>query len=361
MGTMEYINLSEILKYIKAIWVFSLLKWKQLVLLGLLGSAIGLLVAFQSKAKYNATLSFILNENEGGPSFNLSSLAGLAGLQGISGGGSVNEDKLQFIAQSRKILGTTLLEESVIYGEKELLANHFLKIYEMDNGFGSDTTLLNFVKFEHTKLQQLSYAENKVLDKIISIMLKNGMYYVDAKKKAGIVSQNAGILSLNLNSTNEEFSKSFVEKVYQNLVSFYTLKTTQRQLRNFELIKQRADSLKGILYEKESYGASYFDRNLGLVRMQGRVELERTKRDVEMLGLMYAEVLKNQEIARFALDNQTPVFQVIDEPTLPLEKKKLSKLISMIVGGIVLGFMGFLYFTTKQFQEIKLYVQKSLS
>lgn len=166
------------------------------------------------------------------------------------------------------------------------------------------------------------------------------------------MAQNAGILSINFNSKNEEFSKEFVEILYRNLSDFYTQKSVQKQLKNYQLIKQRADSIQELLQEKEVYGASYYDRNLGMVRMQGRLELERTRRDVEMLGLMYAEVLKNQEIARFALENQTPAFQVIDEPTLPLEKEKMSKLFTAIGVAVLFGIIGFICFVVKGFEHI---------
>jgi capsule polysaccharide export protein KpsE/RkpR len=85
--------------------------------------------------------------------------------------------------------------------------------------------------------------------------------------------------------------------------------------------------------------------------MLGKVVLERTRRDVQMLSLMYAEVLKNMEIAKFTLDNQTPFFQVVDKPTLPLEKKKVSRIISAIVGSIILGIVFCIYLISKNFKK----------
>ena len=45
-------------------------------------------------------------------------------------------------------------------------------------------------------------------------------------------------------------------------------------------------------------------------------------RDVRMLNVIYAEALKNQEIASFTLQNQTPFIQSLDLPLKPLEQKK---------------------------------------
>lgn len=348
----QTISFSAIFAVLRRFWSFSISKWKQLLLVGFIGGLLGFFYAYSQKPIYKATLSFILAENEGGASINLSSLAGLAGLSGVNNGSSVNEDKLQFISQSRKILGSTLLSEVSLYNQKDKLINHFISVYKLQPGFKSDTTLKDFVGFTHSDLNELSYAENKVMDQVISKMSKSGMYFLDAKKKSGIVAQNAGILSINFSSIDEGFSKSFVEVLFKNLSEFYTHKATQRQLKNFELIKSRADSLQRLLFQKENYGANYFDRNLGMIRMQGRLELERAKRDVEMLGLMYAEVLKNQEIARFALENQTPVFQIIDQPTLPLEKKKMSKINTALAGAFALVLLALIYFIVKNISKI---------
>ena len=84
-----------------------------------------------------------------------------------------------------------------------------------------------------------------------------------------------------------------------------------------------------------------------MAKMTARLEVERTKRDAQMLGLMYAEVLKNLEIAKFNLESQTPVLQVVDQPTYPLLMKKMSKLKAGVVGGglaFVLVFLGLLVF-----------------
>ena len=119
-----------------------------------------------NKPKYKASLSFLLNENEGGMNLSLSSFAGLAGAYGMGGGGQVNEDKLVFIANSRNIIGQTLLKKVSVNNKEDLLINHFIEEFKLIPGFASDTTLKDFKGFTHTNLELLSYAENKVLDKI---------------------------------------------------------------------------------------------------------------------------------------------------------------------------------------------------
>ena len=158
-----------------------------------------------------------MNENDGNASLNLSSLAGLAGIAGLAGGSNnVNEDKLLYLANSRQIIGNTLVEKAIIDGEEKLMVNHFIDIYELAKGFKSDTSLETFTYFIHADLDKFNYQENKVLDLIIKKIVEGKQLFIDTKKKTGIVIQSAGIIAMEFKSINEEFSKYFIENLYRN-------------------------------------------------------------------------------------------------------------------------------------------------
>ena len=50
------------------------------------------------------------------------------------------------------------------------------------------------------------------------------------------------------------------------------------------------------------------------------------------------------ELAKINLRKETPLIQLIDSPILPLEKEKVSKRNSLVLGGILAGFLTILYF-----------------
>ena len=322
--------------------VFNLLKFgikniKTLLIASIIGLILGIGFAFVSKPTYTAFLSFLINENESSP-INLSSIAGLAGIGNI-GGSSVNEDKLMFLTTSRQIIGSALLTK---HGSLTV-ADRFIETYEMKKSFKNDTTLESFVAFKNNNLDSLTYQENKVLDRIIKFITESKNLTIESKKKAGLVAQNSGIVSVTFISKNEELSKLFVDDIYSNLSVHYVNKTIQRHLRNYQLIKHRADSIKEILSYREQNGAQFIDQNLNISKMVARVKVERTRRDLEMLNLMYGEVLKNLEIAKFSLENQTPLLQVVDHPTYPLKEKRASKIIFGLIGGLILGIGSYLF------------------
>lgn len=335
----KYISVLDIVSFLVEAYAFFKQKFKLIAIGGVLIGSLSILYAYLSKPIYKGHLSFFVNENESTP-INLSSIAGLAGLGGNMGGG-VNEDKLLFLSSSRFIVGTTMLSTIEVEGKKKLLVNHFIDKYKMKNSFKSDTLLKDFEYFTHNKLEDLDMKENKVLDGIIKFVNEGQLLKIEGKKKAGLVAQNAGIVTVDFKSIDPYITKLFLDLLFQNINTYYVNKTTQRQLRNFNLIKHRADSIQDILFAKENTGAALYDQNLNLSKMQARIKVERTRKDVEMLNLMYAEVLKNLEIAKFSLENQTPLLQVIDYPTYPLKIEKKSKIVYGLIGGIVGGFLTF--------------------
>ena len=326
-----------------------LAKWKLLFSLGLLGGILGFSYASIQSPTYTGRLSFMINENEVGIPSSLSSLAGLAGIGGSSGGAS--DDKILFMANSRFILSSTLLKKVLLNGREDLLVNHYIDVYEMKDGFLADTALKGFTYVKNSKNGDLNYQENKVIDKIIGNIVEGKNLIITSKKKSGLVAQSAGIILFEFKSISEDLSYHFINSLYAELSSYYINKTVQRQSKNYALIRHRADSLKSVLESREGAGALFVDRNINPVKMQMRVMGERIRKEVEILNMMYAEVLKNLEIAKFTLESQTPSLTLIDSPTIPLEKKKLSRLKSAILGAILLGLFTSVYIVIRSNQK----------
>jgi uncharacterized protein involved in exopolysaccharide biosynthesis len=54
-----------------------------------------------------------------------------------------------------------------------------------------------------------------------------------------------------------------------------------------------------------------------------------------MLATIFAEVVKNLELAKFTLSQETPVIQIVDNSYFPLRKESESKLVWMILSGML--------------------------
>jgi len=207
-----------------------------------------------------------------------------------------------------------------------------------------DSVLSKFTVFKNRKINNLSIAENKAIDVLIKIIkTSNDLQYEALKKKSNsIVSQSSsGIILISYKSKDELLAKNFVEAIYKNLSSFYVETISKNLKTNYDLVSARADSISKIMRSSEEETAIAFDESIGVFKYKGKVKSNRLRRDNELLNLMYAEVIKNKEIAKFNLDQERPVLQIIDEPTLPLEQHYKSTIIFTILGAIVTTFLLF--------------------
>jgi len=78
-----------------------------------------------------------------------------------------------------------------------------------------------------------------------------------------------------------------------------------------------------------------------------RAPSARRQVDVQANTAILTELVKQTELAKVTLRKETPLIQIIDRPILPLKKEKVGKLIGLVVGGILFGFLTVLYLTLK--------------
>jgi uncharacterized protein involved in exopolysaccharide biosynthesis len=51
------------------------------------------------------------------------------------------------------------------------------------------------------------------------------------------------------------------------------------------------------------------------------------------------EIIKNLEISKISLLNQTPIFNIIDKPILPLQKNQVGLFFAVIMSGLLGSFL----------------------
>jgi hypothetical protein len=104
----------------------------------------------------------------------------------------------------------------------------------------------------------------------------------------------------------------------------------------------------GELKNAEYRYASHKDSNFGVQRAKGLLDEIRLKRDVEILNIMYGEIVKNLELSKFTLINNKPLLNIIDRPNLPLEGNKISVVKAFILFSILGGFIICLHLIFRQ-------------
>jgi uncharacterized protein involved in exopolysaccharide biosynthesis len=107
------------------------------------------------------------------------------------------------------------------------------------------------------------------------------------------------------------------------------------------MLQHEADSLRNLLGIAITATASQADLtfNLNPAYQVQRSGSQKSQIQATVLGTAYGEVVKNLELAKITLQKQTPLYQVIDEPSLPLKMETKSKLIFLLAGGFFAGIL----------------------
>jgi hypothetical protein len=143
--------------------------------------------------------------------------------------------------------------------------------------------------------------------------------------------KKATFIMLSVSMLDEKLSMLFSERLLKVATDRYIESKLKYKISNVALLQQRADSLSSLLNDK-TYGIaerqqSLIDANPAL--RSAPITLEISNRDKNMIASIFSEVTKNLEISKTLLSQETPVVQIVDKSTYPLEIDKPNYLFSM--------------------------------
>lgn len=333
----DEITLKELILKIQEYWQEILMNWKLVILVSGLFASGFLLKAWLTPATYPATLTFMVDEDEGGG--DRSGAGAILGQFGFGGGGGkFNLDKIVELSRSRKIVSMALFEKETIAGKEDFLVNHIIREYDFHEKWEDDNTGLKEFYFRHDDFEKFSRNENNVLKSVFGKVVGNPMKDVEGLMSSGY-NKDTGILHVSSKSTSEMLSIKLANQLYKNLSEFYIEKTIAKQQLTYEILKTKLDSLNRNL-TNTNYALLKFEdtfRNLGLKQYQAKkIKLQG---ELQKYAAAYAATYQNLEIADFSLKNKTPFIVAIDEPISPISPSIESKIKALIIGGFLGGFI----------------------
>lgn len=327
----DEISLKELILKLQDWWRYLLSKWLIILIVGLLGGALGLLYSIYKKPTYVATLTFVLEEENKGGLANLGGLAAMAGINvGGGGGGIFQGDNILELYKSRSMLTKTLLNTSNT--NDSLLIDRYITANELREGWAEDPKLS---KIDFTIPQENFSLQH---DSLIGVFIDNiKENYLQVSKPDKMLS----LIQVQLTAPNERFSKDFTEVLVQEVNDFYVETKTKKALENLEIVQHQADSVRYELNAAIGGVASMADANPNAnpARQVLRVPSAKRQVDVQANEAILTELVKNLEMAKISLRRETPLIQIIDQPILPLKEERLGKAKGIILGGVISGFL----------------------
>ena len=340
----DEISLKELILKIKEWVTFLKSKWKTIFIAGFIGALIGLTIAFFEKPTYKAVLTFAMEEDKGGGSGGLSGALGLASsigidLGGTGGGGAFAASNLAELMKSRLLVEKVLLEPVVINGKIISLAEYYIQINELREAWDKNPALKNIQFLPNSDRTNYTLQQDSILKNIQNNLIdKNNLSILQKDKKVTI-------LSIEVTSENELFSKIFCESLAKETSDFYIETKSKKAKINVDVLQKQSDSVKAALNSAITGVANEADNvyNLNPAFNVKGAPSKRKQIDVQANTAVLTNLLVQLELAKITLRKETPLIQLIDRPILPLAKEKFGKLRSIILGGFLTGFLYILF------------------
>ena len=335
----EEISLKDLIQKIQEWIAYLKTQWKLIIGIAALGGIIGFVYASFQKPIYLATTTFVLEEDKGGGVGGAMGLASTFGFDlGGGGGGLFTSSNIIELMKSRLVVEKTLLNPIQIAGKEISLADYYIQINKLKKGWAKKPSLSNINFPVNADRSKFSLEQDSILYGISSGLTKNSLVIAQKDKKVSII-------SLTVKTESELFSKLFCEQLLKETSDFYIETKSKKSRLNVDILQRQADSIRAELNGAITGVATASD-NVYNLNPAFNVKLTASTRrqvDVQANTAILTQLVAQLELSKVSLRKETPLVQIIDRPILPLEKDKVGRLKSLVLGGFLAGFLTILY------------------
>ncbi|WP_346316638.1 hypothetical protein [Chitinophaga sp. YIM B06452] len=295
------------------------------------------------ETRYVAALTFVLEDSKQNTLGAYSGLASQFGLD-LGGGGSngiFSDDNIMEFLKSRLIIEKALLSPFTKDNRTLSLVDYYLEINGTRKAWGDNSAVKNLRYPVNSRRNTFTIQQDSVLNLVYEEIKNKRLNITKSDKKSSFI-------IVECTTEDEIFSKVFTERLVKEAADFYVRTKTMRSKLAVDKLQLKADSLETLLNRKTYSVAASQDMNLNPARSMAGVSTELASRDKLVLQTMYSEVIKNLELSRMSMAQETPVIQVVDTPILPLKKERFGKFRGLIIGGFIAGFLAVLWFLLRK-------------
>lgn len=315
------IRLSDIVQFLKDSRR-TVLRWALAALF------VGALYAYLQPNEYTAYVTVMPEWQTKGASGlgNLGALAGLTGisLDGVSGNTeAIRPDLYPSMLQSVPF-GLYVLNQPVRANNRSFTVQDYL-IWSAENSTGSRVgqTLFGWLSSDEdvgekavsnrqqNPAQPLLLTENQ--EDLIQAM--NSRVVAEIDKKTGVITIRAKMPDPAVAATVARFSLDY-------LTNYVTNYRTGKSRQQVKFLTQQVINARR-RYQAAEYGLSaYRDRNRSLFLNTAKIEEQRLQADYLLAQTVYNDLSKQLEQARIKVQEEAPVFQVLEPARVPLRKSE---------------------------------------
>lgn len=335
------IDLSEL---VKKLWVKKrfILKWS------LLGLVIGTIIAFSIPKKYTTT---VILTTDSKTSLN-GSMGMLASMAGINLGSNLDGNTF-----SPELYPDILNSTPFIQG--------LFNINVIDNKENINTTLYNYINNEQ-KVAWWSYIFKipKALGGLISskedtqidslknnsrVITKEELEVIKTLQSAFIIStdKKTGISTVEVTMQSPQISAYLADTLTSYLQEYIIKQRTQKARTDLNNAEELYEVAKINYYKAQENLATFTDKNLNVISAKFKIHQDRLQNEANLAYNVYTQMAQQVQMNKIKVQDNTPVFTIIQPAVEPFTPDKPNKKI-IIISFTLLAFAGACFWLLKK-------------
>jgi hypothetical protein len=325
--------------------------FKLVLILVLIGAALGLVYSIFKPVRYNAEITFSVEDSKSIGGGLLSSLGGSIGMDigslAGSGNGVLSGDNVLSLLKSKSMMAECLKSPYPIGNNTSstktnaatdsnyksaisnyTIADRYADVYGLREKWAGNEKIGRAIYFGQP--DQNVRLQDSLLKLIIKRIEEKELSVVKPDKKLSF-------FNIAINTKDELMSLLITQRIIKIATDFYVDAKVGRLKNNIERLEKRTDSISNLL-NQQTYSATEDARlllNVNPADINAPVYSEISQRDKMVLTTIYAELMKNLEVSKAALIQETPTVQIVDQTGFPLERIETKWYEGIFLGAIL--------------------------
>ncbi len=332
------INLSDIIQFFRS-------NIRRMAFWGIVFGILGTVYAFTAQKEFESKVVVLPEiQSMGGSKLGgLGALAGLAGLDigSIGGTEAIRPDLYPNVTQSLPFV-LYLLQQPVYISEskkRQTVQAYFESLNQgmLDNIFGSEEKV-------KPKLDPQQFS------KAVELNIKQENLIKDLQKRiVTTFDRKTGIITINVKMPDPVVAATIARLSVEYLKEYVTTYRTDKTRKQLKFLEKQVSEAKGRVQSTEASLASYRDRNSFLVMNTAKVTEQRIQSEFMLAQNVYNGLVQQYEQMKIKVEEETPVFKMLEPPKIPLKKSEPKRLIIIMLFTFI-GAFGVLFLVfAKQF------------
>ena len=317
------------------------------------GAALGLAYSIFKPVRYNAEITFSVEDSKSIGGGLLSSLGGSIGMDigslTGSGNGVLSGDNVLSLLKSKSMMAECLkspyplTNNTIVTTTNNIvskdsnkqaavsnytIADRYADVYGLREKWAGNEKIGRVIYFGQP--DQNLRLQDSLLKLIIKRIEEKELSVVKPDKKLSF-------FNIAINTKDELMSLLITQRIIKIATDFYVDAKVGRLKNNINRLEKRTDSISNLL-NQQTYSATEDARlllNVNPADINAPVYSEISQRDKMVLTTIYAELMKNLEVSKAALIQETPTVQIVDQTGFPLERIETKWYEGILLGSIL--------------------------